>query len=146
MAKPKPKSILTAKQELAVEMSLDGKRTSDMSSSYSNPKVKEAVLAKRAELADTMQISRIDVLIGMQEAIDMARLAADPMSMIRGWTEIAKMLGLYAPEVKKIEMSVTGGNILSKYETMSDEELIRIAEGRTVEGEVIDSHIGNTVQ
>jgi hypothetical protein len=135
---PKPKSILTAIQEIEVNNILDGVRTDSGRRSMQVPKINEVVVAKRAELSDALQISRSTVIEGMQDAINMAKLAADPMAMIRGWSEIAKMLGLYAPEVKKIEMSIGARNILSKYEAMSDEELIAITEGRTIEGEVID--------
>ena len=100
--------------------------------------VKEYLATHRSALSDTVQLKRADVITGFMEAIDTARLAADPGAMIRGWAEIGKMLGLYEPEVKKIEISATQRNISSKYEVMSDEDLLAIAEGRvgeTIEGE-----------
>jgi hypothetical protein len=50
--------------------------------------------------------------------------------MIKGWSETAKVLGLYAPEVKKIEMSMNQKRLASKYEAMSDQELFDIIEGK----------------
>ncbi len=52
--------------------------------------------------------------------------------MIRGWTEIGKMLGHYAPEVKKVELSMNQRALMNKYEAMSDEELMA---GIVIEGE-----------
>jgi DNA-binding CsgD family transcriptional regulator len=91
----------------------------------------------RSELSSAVQIKRADVIAGVMEAIELARLAADPASMIRGWSEIGKMLGVYAPEVKKIEFTAGQRNIQSKYEVMNDEELLAIAEGtvNVIEGE-----------
>jgi hypothetical protein len=61
----------------------------------------------RKELRNAAQIERGDVITGFMDAIDLARTAADPGSMIRGWSEIGKMLGLYAPEKK--EVTITAG-------------------------------------
>jgi hypothetical protein len=89
----------------------------------------------RSELRNAAQIQRGDVITGFMDAIDLARLSADPGSMIRGWSEVGKMLGLYAPEKKEITITDGQRNIQSKFEIMSDEELLAIAEGRLIEGE-----------
>jgi hypothetical protein len=47
-------------------------------------------------------------------------------AQIRGWVEIAKLLGYYAPEVKKLNLSVSGQVLMSKYEGTSDEELLGV--------------------
>ena len=64
------------------------------------------------------------------DAIQIARMNADPTAMIKGWSEVGKILGHYAPEVKKVELSVGQQRLQSKYEAMTDEELLEIAEGR----------------
>ncbi len=138
---PALKSVLTTRQLEVAEHMLDGTTDSTMGSTLATPKVREYVKGQRQELSTALQIKRADVVDGMMEAIDMAKLAADPMAMIRGWSEIAKMLGLYAPEVKKVEMSINGNNILSKYEAMTDEELIAIVEGNTFDGEVVENRL-----
>lgn len=99
--------------------------------------VKKYLEDHRSELRNAAQIQRGDIVAGMMEAIDMARLGADPSSMIKGWSEIGKILGLYAPEVKKVELTAGQKNIRSKFEIMSDEELLAIAEGQSnvIEGD-----------
>jgi phage terminase small subunit len=47
--------------------------------------------------------------------------------MIAGWREIAKMLGYYEPERRKIDVSVSAKRMVDQFETMSDEELLRLA-------------------
>lgn len=91
--------------------------------------VQQALKEARDELSSAAQISRADVLDGFMEAINLARLAADPQAMIKGWTEVGKMLGYYAPEVKKVEITDNQKRLQSKFEAMSDEELLRVIEG-----------------
>ena len=45
------------------------------------------------------------------------------------------MLGYYAPEVKKLEISDNQKRLQSKFESMSDEDLMRVIEG---EASVVD--------
>lgn len=148
---PRPQSILlTSKQAALVDATMLGKDpiSAARTAGYSNPvcngekavksvAVQEALKAARSELSSATQITRADVIDGFMEAINIARLSADPASMIKGWSETAKVLGLYAPEVKKIEMSMNQKRLQSKYESMSDQELHDIIEGKIVmlEGE-----------
>lgn len=127
----KCKSVLTQRQEDHANAILSGEVVYGATETAKLPKVADFIATKRAELSTALQITRADAIEGMQDAVNMAKLAGDPMSMIRGWSEIAKMLGLYAPEVKKVELSLGARNIQSKYEAMTDEELLAIAEGRT---------------
>jgi len=97
--------------------------------------VRQYLEANRAEVSNLTNLKRADIIAGVMDAIDLAKLAADPGSMIRGYAEIAKMLGLYAPEVKKVEISMGQRAIANKYEAMSDEDLLKIAEGQVIEGQ-----------
>lgn len=99
------------------------------------PKITAALAAERAKNAYMLGLTREKVLEGMMEAIDQAKLLADPMSQIAGWKEIAKICGFYAPEVKKIELSAKAKSYLDRLEQMADDELLRIAEGEVIDGE-----------
>ena len=145
----RPQSIvLTSMQSAFVDATLVGKDSVDAASAagYANPykcanqiakseSVQEALRQARDELSSAAQISRADVLDGFMEAINLARLSADPQAMIKGWTEVGKMLGYYAPEVKKLEISDNQKRLQSKFESMSDEDLMRVIEG---EASVVD--------
>ena len=152
---PREKSIiLTSMQADLVDATLQGKdkAAACAAAGYASPftnqdapfkseKVQLALREARSELSSAAQITRADVIDGFMEAINIARLAADPASMIKGWSETAKVLGLYAPEVKKIEMSMNQQRLQSKFESMSDADLVDIIEGRaplTIEGEVVE--------
>lgn len=165
MARAKPKSkekpitaerpqsiLLTAQQAAFVDAKMLGKDNIDAAraAGYKSPvttgnqiaktaSVQAALAAARDELSSAAQITRADVIDGFMEAINMAKLAADPASMIKGWSETAKVLGLYAPEVKKLEITGNQKRLQSKYEAMSDMELLDIIEGRVklIEGESV---------
>lgn len=137
----RPKSIiLTEKQDKFVSAILEGKDRAVAASlagyganhAYNAEKtvaVQEALRAARDELSSAAQISRADVIDGIMEAINLARLAADPASMIKGWTEVGKMLGHYAPEVKRLEITDNQKRLASKFEAMTDEDLLKIIDG-----------------
>ena len=147
----RPKSILLTEQQAAfVDAKMLGKDNiaAARAAGYARPiaqgnavektvAVQRALTAARDELSSASQITRADVIDGFMEAINMAKLAADPASMIKGWSETAKVLGLYAPEVKKLEISGSQKRLQSKYESMTDAELFDIIAGRVtaIEGE-----------
>lgn len=97
-------------------------------------------LAKaREEITNATTIKRLDVLNIFLEAIDMARTLADPANMINGADKIAKMMDYYAPETKRIELTMDQSVLHSKLRQLSDAELMDLAAGkaRVIEGEVL---------
>jgi phage terminase small subunit len=66
------------------------------------------------------------VLAGLLEAVEQARVQSNPMAMVSGLREIGKMLGFYAPEVKKVDLNVAGQVELKRMNQMSDAELLQI--------------------
>lgn len=139
----RPKSIiLTEAQAAYVDARMEGKdpKKAAKAAGYAHPvahaqnieksvNVQAALREARDELSSAAQIKRADVIDGIMEAINMARLAADPTAMIKGWTEVGKILGHYAPEVKRVEITDNQKRLQSKFEVMSDEELLRVIEG-----------------
>jgi len=145
----KRKSVITEAQDAYVEGVLDGKTKAKaaLDAGYANPTasaaierselVKRALADRRDELSSATQITRASVLTGILDAIEMARLMSDPTAMLTGYRDISKMMGFNAPEVKKIDITANQGRLRSKMQSMSDEELLRIAEGDddVIEGE-----------
>ncbi len=139
---PRPQSIvLTEKQAIFVEEVLSGTDL-DKAAEHAGYKghergqvvhktvaVQKALRSARDELSSAAQISRADVIDGIMEAINLARLGADPATMVKGWTEIGKMLGHYAPEVKRLEITDNQKRLQSKFTAMSDAELLQVIEG-----------------
>ena len=79
-----------------------------------------------AEWQETGQMTREKVMEGLKDAIDMAKLMAEPASMIAGWREIGKICGYYAPVEHRVKVDVTGNVIVDKLNAMSDAELLKI--------------------
>ena len=102
-----------------------------------NPKVLAAIAEERAEYARASGMTKQKVIEGFSEAIDLARIKADPIAMIAGWREIGKICGFYEATKTKIELSVQGQVLIQRLNSMSDEELLALAEGdpSVLEGE-----------
>jgi phage terminase small subunit len=139
-------SVITKQQDAYVEGILDGKSKSDaaLDAGYSHASsshtierraaVQQALAERREELSSATQITRAGVLNGILDAIEMARTMADPQAMLAGYRDISKMMGFNAPEVKKLEITASQGRLRHKMQSLSDEELLRLAEGEDVDG------------
>lgn len=104
-----------------------------------NPRVQEALKLEMEQYRIQAATTRDEVVAGIKDAINQAKLIADPSAQIKGWTELARMLGYYAPEVKKVELSISADKQRQRLEVLSDEELLEVASGqRVIEGTVID--------
>ena len=99
-----------------------------------NPKVIKAIADERALYAEASGVKKKEVIDGFLEAIDMARIKADPISMISGWREVGKMCGFYEPTKSKLEISVNGQVVMHKLSQMSDAELLELAKTPALEG------------
>lgn len=91
-----------------------------------NASVQKALQERQAADAARLSIGRENVLNGLLEAVDMAREQRNPMGMIRGWSELARMLGLYEPEVRRLELGVSQKGTLQRMEAMSDQQLLTL--------------------
>lgn len=139
---------LTDKQKKYVEFRLKGmsKVTAMKHAGYQDvernagrletqPHIREALekgWRKQEKMAD---MSKKKVLDGIMEAIEQAKMLADPSAQISGWREIAKMCGYYEPNRLQVEVSIAAKRIFSQYESLSDEELLKLADSSTIEAE-----------
>ena len=118
-------------------------RIADMHPSHANTALKcddvKTYLARaRREIEEVSTLRRIDVLNLFVEAIDMARTLADPANMINGADKVAKMLGYYAPETKRLELSGEAAEFSARLRAMSDRDLLDLITKRSsalIEGE-----------
>ncbi|OSZ74612.1 terminase small subunit [Hydrogenophaga sp. IBVHS1] len=85
----------------------------------------QAVLSeRRGEVASRLQITREGVIQGLLDAVHLAKEQSNPAGMVAGLREIGKMLGYYAPEVKRVEVGLSATAERQRFEAMSDEELL----------------------
>lgn len=79
---------------------------------------------------EASNMSRKKVMDMLVEAYDMAKLMAEPASMVGAAREIGKMCGYYEPVAKKVDITVNGKALTKRLDQMSDEDLAKmIAEG-----------------
>jgi len=97
--------------------------------------VKEEIQRAREKLTDLTQIKRLDVIDGIMDGVAMARMQGDAANVIKGWTEVAKILGHYAPEVKTVNLNIGQQRLKSKFEALSDEDLLAFINNG---GDVVD--------
>lgn len=82
--------------------------------------------AEKAKFAEAAQVSKVEVMNGLKDAIDMAKLMSEPATMIAGWREIGKLCGYYESKKIDLNVSVNGTVMLDRMNKMSDAELIKI--------------------
>src|SRR5690606_20870408 len=102
-----------------------------------DPEGLNAISAERDEYAKASGVTKKKVIDGMLEAIDMAKIKADPIAMISGWREVGRMCGFYEPTKHKVEVSVNGQLMMQRIQSMTDEELLALVEEdpNAIEGE-----------
>lgn len=141
-------NILTPQQEKFLQglrMGFDEKRAASYAQ-YKNPAraafdnrrhpvVSERMREIKAEHERRAMVQKEDVEKIILDAVDLARVSADPSAMIRGAAELSKMNGLYAPEKKQVEVTGKMKHIQEQYRQMDDEELLRITSDDVIEGE-----------
>ncbi len=137
---PKKLKPLTAKQRAIVEAKLEG--ASDHAAvnvegantrntkALRTAEVQHALAEARAGISEATTLKRLDVIEGVLDAIQMARTLSEPATMIQGYDKLAKIMGYYAPETVKVEITVSQERMRAKMEAMTDEELLQIADGQ----------------
>jgi phage terminase small subunit len=90
------------------------------------PEVRAMLDAEKAKYEEAAGMTRKKVMDGLLEAVEMAKLLAEPASMIAGWREIGKMCGYYEPVQKRVDITVNGSVVLDRMNKLSDAELLRL--------------------
>lgn len=141
-----PLHYLTEQQKIYVQQIMHGKSPGIAAriAGYSNPDQQGYAVIKSAKVAAAVKylhqkhekaadMNRKKVMDGFLEAIEMAKLQADSGNMIAGWREIGRMCGYYAPEVKKIDVTITGKRAIDVLETLTDDALLQmVAESQNI--------------
>ena len=131
--------MLSEGKSKAEEARVAGYNPSNVDVVMRQEEVQNYLQEARQEIEDVSTLRRVDVLNLFLEAIDMARIQADPSQMINGADKVAKMMGYYAPETLKLEVEQNSKSLQNKFRQLSDAELYEIAAGKAkvIEGEVV---------
>lgn len=76
-------------------------------------------------------MTRKRVMDGLLESIEMAKLMAEPSTMVAGWREVGKMCGYYEPTKVQHHISIEGKVIHERLDKLSDDELLELIAKRT---------------
>ncbi len=93
------------------------------------PYIQAALQARGAALARELEITRAGVVQGLLEAFEMAKADRQPGAMISSMAVLAKLLGFYAVETVRVELTPAQRAVRGMYEAMSDAELMAILAG-----------------
>lgn len=75
---------------------------------------------------EAAQMTRKKVMDMHLEAFEMAKLMAEPATMVSAAREIGRMCGYYEPVKQKIDISINGQVAVKRMEAMSDEDLLKL--------------------
>jgi len=90
------------------------------------PDIQAELQARGAALARELEITREGVVRGLLEAFEMARVDRQPSIMVSSMAALAKLLGLYAVETKRIELTTGQDQVYQDMKRKSDAELLAI--------------------
>lgn len=96
------------------------------------PDIQAHLQARGAALARELEVTREAVVQGLLEAFEMAKADRQPGAMISSMAALAKLLGFYAVETVRVELTPTQRAMRGKYEAMSDAELMAVMAGNAV--------------
>ena len=90
------------------------------------PDIQAELQARGAVLARELEITRVDVVKNLLDVFNMSRELKNPAAMISSMSTIAKMLGYFSPEVKRVELSEGQSALKAKFSAMSDAQLLAL--------------------
>jgi len=98
-----------------------------------SPKVRAAIrYIIKESTASVDELTKTDVLTGMMDAVNAAATASE---LVMAWREIGKLLGVYEPERRVLEVKDYSKDELKE---LSDKDLLGMAGGRMAEAIDVD--------
>ena len=88
------------------------------------PHVMQAREQVKHEVRGDLQVTKEDVTFGLRDAINRAKILADPMTEIAGWNSIIKLHGLDAPTRVTVSFKESVEAYKEHVRRLSDSELV----------------------
>ena len=141
----RPDKPLTEKQKLFVKFWAEGdsiqsagRRAGYGSSAipYTMTKMPHIMAVKTRlskEYEDAVHMTKKRVMEMFLESYEMAKLMAEPATMVAAAREVGKMCGYYAPVEHRVRVDVLGNVILDRMNSLSDAELLKVIADGTKE-------------
>ena len=86
------------------------------------------------EMRQQSKTSRDDVLLGIRQTIQTATDSGDLPVQLKGWIELSKMLGYYAPDKKEVVIDDKSG-LLQQLSKLNQEDLLELAGNSVIDGD-----------
>lgn len=113
--------------------------TADQTKLLAKPHIQAAIAECHKVNADRLKITREKVYTGLMDAIDQAKIMADPTAQIAGWREVAKIAGFYdAPVDETKKMTDMQRAAMTRFKEMSDEDILVMLAKPVQSGQTID--------
>ena len=90
------------------------------------PNVLKLYHEEKAKYEAAGDMTRKKVMDMLLESYDMAKLMAEPASMVSAAREVGKMCGYYAPAETRMKIDVSGNVMLDRLNNLSDAELLKL--------------------
>ena len=87
------------------------------------PDIQAVLRDRQAALARELHITRTGVITCLLEAVNMGRELRNPGAMVAALSAVAKMLGYYSPEIKRVELTAEQRRVKADYAIMTDAQL-----------------------
>jgi phage terminase small subunit len=91
-----------------------------------NAAVQAEIAARQAQDGQRLALDRAAVISGILAGIEIAKGRMDGATVIRGWAELGKLMGMYAPQQHQVEVSAAVDAEMGRLERLSDAELLRL--------------------
>lgn len=92
-----------------------------------DPRVQEFLAELRQGQKKRAQVTRDEVILGIKDAIDRARVLGEPRTEIAGWESINKMMGFNAPDRVVHELPEDTRELMEMLKEMSSDQIAEIA-------------------
>ena len=90
------------------------------------PDIQAELQARGAALARELEITREKVVRGLLDAYEMARADRQPGVMVSSMAAVAKLLGFYAVETKRLELTTAQSAAHANMANLSDAQLLAL--------------------
>jgi hypothetical protein len=94
-----------------------------------DPAIVKLYQQEKAAYEAAAQMTRKQVIDGLLDGIAMAKLTAEPASVIAGWREIGRMCGYYEPLKRTLDINLSGDVTVRRLESLSDAALLKLVKG-----------------
>jgi hypothetical protein len=99
------------------------------------PRIAAALAQRMEHVQQRAMVTREDIIMGIKEAVEQARVLGDPRTAIYGWVELNRMLGYDQPTKIRMELSGDAAEMMHQIRLMSDAELLKHASMPALEAE-----------